>query len=143
MKKMKEKFKNTLLALLSSVIIIFGSVYANADCHDRVCIPCFQIKSFDFETVTSVACCETYPQGAIVFSSATGEKDYCCEDQKCKPNQNQIGKTQNPNYQNQFAPFIVTLSDSAPKFRVLNPIFKHYKALKTIPIYTIIQSFLI
>ncbi len=140
---MKYKLNNTLLLLLFSLIVAFDNVYASRDCHDKAYSSCYRLKSFDFETVKPVLCCERSYQDTIIYSSATPEKDFCCEDQKCTSGRRQIVSTQNSKSQDQPAFFIFSGSDSVINSRLLNPIYIQHKTLKAIPIYTLIQAFLI
>ena len=139
---MKNKLNNIIWAILFSWIIIFGSVYANTNCHDQRLSLCHKTSPLDLKTETSVAACVYNSQDSTVFSSAAGKKDFCCKDKICKSEGQLFLRTQNSNFQKQSLDFVYTHPRFLNKDRALSSIFDHHKTIQTISIYIIIESLL-
>ncbi|MCP4670159.1 MAG: hypothetical protein GY857_02525 [Desulfobacula sp.] len=136
---MKNKFNNIFQAALFSWILIFGSVYANTNCNDQRYSICFQTG---LNTETTVSSCISNFQDSTAFSAVAGKKDVCCKDKICKSEGQLFFRTQNSSFQKQSVAFVYTLPKCLNKNRALTAVFDHHKTIQTIPIYTIIQSFL-
>ncbi len=138
---MKHKFNNILWTILISWIVIFGTVYANANCHDQVYSRC---SGTDSRTVgPSVSGCSYDFQCATVLSFSAGNKELCCRGKFCQSEGKPIAGTKNPLLnQKHSVDFVSNFPRPPNKDKALNIIFGRHKTVRTTPIYTLTQSFL-
>ena len=76
---MTKKFNKSLLSILFSWIIFFGTVYANSDCCDLVSNLCFKSNSLSSTDETSISNCIYEFQDSTHHFFAVAKKDFCCK----------------------------------------------------------------
>ncbi len=139
---MKYKFNDILWTLLFSWIVIFGTVYANANCHVQGYSRC--AGAGDFE-ITSEGPASGFPyefQCGTVFSFSPETNELCCRGEFCQSEGKLLTGTHYPKIKKQSDDIVSDFPRPPNKGKALNVIFGRHKTDKTIPIYTLTQSFL-
>ena len=138
---MKKRFNNTFWTILVSCIAVFSTVYANANCHERIYSPCSGPAAFVIPAEGPAGCC-AYEAGADLIAFASGNGEGCCAGRLCISDKKPVAGTQYPNIQGQFTGYSVDSPRPPNGDKALNTVFSRYKTVIPIPIYTLTQSFL-
>jgi len=137
---MKNKFNNSLWLLLFSWMLLSGAVHAT--CPDQGYSLCCQTSLLSPTAQTLTSPC-TYPSFQWATGSFDADKnDYCCKKKGRGSQGVHFLNTQNSNCQNHSLGLAYTGQSPGNKYPIVGSILDLHKSIQTIPIYTLIQSFL-
>lgn len=132
------KNKPSVWILLFLGIFLFGAL--RGACADQGYSSCCQTGLLPTAQTLTSPC--TYPSSQWVSDLFDADKnDYCCKKKGCPSRGVHFVNTQNSNYQNHSLGLVLGQPPGNTDLPA-GPILDVHKSIRTIPIYTLIQSFL-
>ena len=139
---MIKKINNSLLSILFSWIIFFGTVYTNPDCCDLLSNLCFQSNSLTSTDEESIPTCIYEFHDSTHHTFAAAKEDFCCKKKICKHKGEIYYASQNSKVQKQSTDYVNADPIQVHKNKMINLIFDQYEFSQTTSIYILTQSFL-
>lgn len=136
---MNNKCNNFLWLLFFSWVLLSGAV--NATCVDKADSACCQSLYSSAAQTSSPHCAYSFSPWTLDFFDAD-KNDYCCKQKGCSSQGGDFLNSQNLNCQNHSPGMVLSVQSPGNTDRMIASILDGHKSIQTIPIYTLIQSFL-